>query len=68
MILLLHVGDDIENGVDVVRGGCHSEAGSGGGGTAKEEVVLGHRHVQVLEHKRYGWDCNRYCVACVESS
>ena len=68
MVLLLHVGDDVENGVDVVGGGRHGEAGGGGGGTAEDEVVLSHCHVHALEHKRYGWDCNGDCVACVESS
>lgn len=40
MVLLLEAGDNIEDGVYIVRRQRHCEAGGGAGGAADEEIVL----------------------------
>lgn len=65
MVLLLHIGDDIER-----RRGRHGEAGGGAGGAVDEEVVLWQRHVESGEHEGHcrdlfsDWDS----VASVEAA
>lgn len=54
VVLLLHASNDIEGGVNIVRGGCNSQARDAGGRTAKQEVVLVHCQFHVLEKECYG--------------
>ena len=63
MVLLHHVGKDVENG-----GGGHGEAGGAAGGAVNEEVIRRQRHVHAREHERYCRRCYGDRVACVESS
>lgn len=66
VVLLLEGGDDVQNGVHVVRRRRHGEAGGGAGVATDEEVLLIQRHVHPREHERYGGDHHRHAVARVE--
>lgn len=68
MVLLLHAGNDVEYGVDVIRGGGHGEAGGGSGGAVEEEVVRRKSDVHSGEHEGYGGRDDGDCVARVEAA
>nr|GMC90557.1 hypothetical protein GOBAR_AA11473 [Ipomoea batatas] len=63
VVLLLHVGDDVEDGVDVVGRGGHGQAGGAPGRAVDQEVVLRQRHVHPLEHESDGGHRDGHRVA-----
>lgn len=68
MVLLLHVGNDVEDGVDVVRGGSHGQAGGAASRAVDQEVVLRQCHVHPREHKCNCGDCDWDGVASVKAA
>lgn len=68
VVLLLHIGNDIEYRVDVVGCGGHGEAGGGSGGAVDEEVVGWESDIHSGEHESYGGRDNGECVASVKAT
>lgn len=65
---MLHVGNNVEDRVDIVGRRGHGEAGGGSGGAVDEEVVRWESDVHCIEHEGYGGGDDGDGVASVEAT